>query len=47
MVGLTADGRGRIGIATTKAIEVIDPLAETRRTGLETKLPVVVRFGLE
>jgi len=47
VVGLTADGRGRIGIATTKAIDVLDPTADSRRTGLETKLPVIVRFGLE
>ena len=47
VVGLTGDGRGRVGIATAAAIDILEQPAETRRTGLDTKLPVIMRFDLE
>jgi hypothetical protein len=47
VVGLTADGHGRVAIATATAIDMLGSWADTRRTGLDAKLPVIVRFGLE
>jgi hypothetical protein len=47
VVGLSADGHGRVAIATATAIDVLGSWADTRRTGLDAKLPVIVRFGLE
>ena len=47
VVGLTGDGNGRVAIATPAAIDIVDQPAETRRTGLDTKLPVIMRFDLE
>ena len=47
VVGLTADGHGQVAIATAKAIDILGTWADTRRTGLDTTLPVIVRFGLE
>jgi hypothetical protein len=47
VIGLTGDGNGRVAIATQSAIDVLDSSSDARRTGLDTKLPVIVRFGLE
>ena len=47
VVGLTGDGNGRVAIATPAAIDIVDQPAVTRRTGLDTKLPLIVRFDLE
>ena len=47
VVGLTGDGNGRVAIATPAAIDIVDQPAATRRTGLDTKLPLIVRFDLE
>jgi hypothetical protein len=45
--GLTTDGNGQVAIATEKAIDTLGSGVDTRRTGLDTKLPVIVRFALE
>ncbi|MEO8695248.1 MAG: hypothetical protein ABI658_17115 [Acidimicrobiales bacterium] len=47
VVGLTGDGNGRVAIATPSAIDIVDQPAVTRRAGLDTKLPVIMRFDLE
>lgn len=47
VIGLTSNGTGNVAIATEKAIDMVGTWADTRRTGLDTKLPVIVRFGLE
>jgi hypothetical protein len=47
VVGLFGDGRGRMAVATSTEIDVFDRLTQTSRSGLDKKLPVVLRLALE
>ena len=47
VVGLSGDGKGHVAVATPTAIEVFDRLTPSGRSGLDTKLPVLLRVSME
>jgi hypothetical protein len=47
VVGVSGDGNGRVAVATPTAIDVFDRLEPSGRSGLDAKLPVLLRLGLE
>jgi hypothetical protein len=47
VVGLSGDGKGPVALATPTAIEVFDRLTPSGRSGLDTKLPVLLRVSME
>ena len=47
VLGLSGNGKGRVAVATPTAIEVFDRLTPSGRSGLDTKLPVLLRVNME